>query len=43
MFIFVMLVISVSDPDLHSIGRLDPDPGGQKRAKMKKETQLKDR
>jgi hypothetical protein len=22
--------------DPHSIGRLDPDPGGQKRAKMKK-------
>jgi hypothetical protein len=22
--------------DLHSIGRLDPDPGGLKRAKMKK-------
>jgi hypothetical protein len=30
--------ISVSDPDLdpHSIGRQDPDPGGLKKAKMKK-------
>jgi uncharacterized Zn-finger protein len=29
--------------DPHSIGRLDPDPGGLKRTKMKKITQLKDR
>jgi hypothetical protein len=27
---------SVSDPDPHSIGRPDPDPGGLKRAKIKK-------
>jgi hypothetical protein len=34
---------SVMDP--HSIGRLDAyqDPGGLKRAKIKKKTQLKDR
>jgi hypothetical protein len=42
-----MVVYSVSDPDPldpHSIGRLDPDPGGMKRSKMKKKkTQLKDR
>jgi hypothetical protein len=37
------LPTSVSDPDPHSIGRLDPDPGILKRAKMKKKTQLKDR
>jgi hypothetical protein len=30
------LLCSVSDPDPHSIGRPDPDPGGLKRAKMKK-------
>jgi hypothetical protein len=30
------LPFSVSDPDPHSIGRPDPDPGGLKRAKMKK-------
>jgi hypothetical protein len=29
--------------DPHSIGRLDPEPGGLKRDKMKKNTQLKDR
>jgi hypothetical protein len=29
--------------DPHSIGRLDPYPGGLKRAKVKKKTQLKDR
>jgi hypothetical protein len=36
---------SVSDPhpDPQSIGRLDPDPGGLKRAKMKKKTQQKSR
>jgi hypothetical protein len=27
--------------DPHSIGRPDPDPGGLKRAKMKKKTQQK--
>jgi hypothetical protein len=29
--------------DPHSIGRLDPDPGGIRRAKMKNKTQIKDR
>jgi hypothetical protein len=29
--------------DPHSIGRLDPDPGGLKRAKIKKKTQQKAR
>jgi hypothetical protein len=33
--------ISVSDPDPHSIGRPDPDPGGLKRAKMKKKRSKK--
>jgi hypothetical protein len=28
--------------DPHSTGRLDPDPGGQKRVEMKGKTQLKD-
>jgi hypothetical protein len=29
--------------DPHSIGRLDPDPEGLNRAKMKKKTQPKDK
>jgi hypothetical protein len=36
-----LLFNSVSDPDPHSIGRPDPDPGGLKRAKMKKKRSKK--
>jgi hypothetical protein len=35
--VFLVVALSVSDPDPHSISRLDPDPGDLKRAKMKRE------
>jgi hypothetical protein len=38
--VFVVLPYSVSDPDPHSIGLPDPDPGGLKRAKNAAKRQI---